>query len=299
MLWESRALGVAALGGPDLKLLRYGDPGKERPALLDEDGRMRALESVVADISGAALLPDGLARIAACKTGDLPVVEGLPRIGPCVGAVRKFIGIGFNYRSHAPEMKTELPKEPVIFMKAPSCISGPYDDVVLPPDSRKLDWEVELGVVIGMPARRIAPENALRHVAGYCVVNDVSERHYQFERGGQFVKGKSCDSFGPVGPWLVTRDEIPDPQDLDLWLEVDGVTRQDGNTHDMIFGVAELVAYVSLFMTLEPGDVITTGTPAGVGHAMKPPVYLKEGNVMSLGVAGLGEQRQRVTRLKA
>ncbi len=257
---------------------------------------MRALDSVVPDIAGAALLPEGLAGIAASRIEDLPLVEGAPRIGPCVGAVGKFIGIGFNYRSHAPEMRTELPKEPVIFMKAPSCISGAYDDVVLPPDSQKLDWEVELGVVIGAPARRVARDEALDHVAGYCVVNDISERHYQFERGGQFVKGKSCDSFGPIGPWLVTRDEIPDPQNLRLRLEVDGEIRQDGNTQDMIFGAADLVSYVSHFMTLQPGDIITTGTPAGVGHAMKPPRYLKEGNVMNLGVEGLGEQRQKVTR---
>ena len=282
-----------------MKLLRYGDPGAERPAILDAGGRLRALESVVADISGPALSPAGLAMIAACALENLPVVEGLPRIAPCIGGVGKFIGIGFNYRDHAPEMKTELPKEPVVFMKAPSCISGAYDDILMPPDSQKLDWEVELGVVIGSEARRVPRERALDHVAGYCVVNDVSERAYQFERGGQFTKGKSCDSFGPVGPWLVTKDEVLDPQDLDLWLKVDGETVQQGTTRNMIFAVPELVSYVSLFMTLLPGDIITTGTPAGVGHAMKPPRYLKEGNVVSLAVEGLGEQRQRVRRVSA
>ena len=279
-----------------MKLIRYGNPGEERPALLGDDGRLRALDSLVPDISGAILLPEGLAKIAACKIADLPLVEGAPRIGACVGAVGKLIGIGFNYRDHAPEMKIELPKEPVVFMKATSAICGAHDDVLLPPDSEKLDWEVELGVVIGMSARDIARGQALDHVAGYCVVNDISERHYQFERGGQFVKGKSCDTFAPLGPWLVTRDEIPDPQNLALHLEVDGETRQDGNTRDMIFGVAELVSYVSHFMSLQPGDVITTGTPAGVGYAMKPPRFLREGNMMTLGVAGLGEQRQKVVR---
>jgi len=226
----------------------------------------------------------------------LPVVEGLPRIGPCVGNVGKLIGIGFNYRDHNPEMGHELPKEPTLFMKATSAICGAYDDVLLPPDSEKLDWEVELGVVIGTPARDAAPETSLEHVAGYCIVNDVSERDYQFARGGQFVKGKSCDTFAPVGPWLVTRDEIPDPQDLRLWLDVDGETRQNGNTSNMIFGAAALVAYVSRFMSLQPGDIITTGTPAGVGYAMKPPRFLKAGSVMTLGVARLGEQRQTVVR---
>ena len=257
---------------------------------------MRALDSVVADISGPSLTPDGLAKIAAAKLDDLPVIEDLPRIGPCVGNVGKLIGIGFNYSDHNPEMGHELPKEPTLFMKATSAICGPFDDVLLPPDSGKLDWEVELGAVIGTAGRDIAPESALKHVAGYCVVNDVSEREYQFARGGQFVKGKSCDTFAPVGPWLVTRDEIPDPQDLALKLDVDGETRQSSNTRNMIFGVAALVAYVSRFMSLQPGDIITTGTPAGVGYAMKPPRFLKEGSIMTLSVAGLGEQRQKVVR---
>ena len=279
-----------------MKLLRYGPPGVEHPAILDSGGRMRALGSVVADISGPALTPEGLATIAAVNLDDLPVVEDLPRIGPCVGNVGKLIGIGFNYSDHNPEMGHELPKEPTLFMKATSAICGPFDDVLMPSDSEKLDWEVELGAVIGTAGRDIAPEKALGHVAGYCVVNDVSERDYQFARGGQFVKGKSCDTFAPIGPWLVTRDEIPDPQDLALRLDVDGETRQDSDTRNMIFGVAALVAYVSRFMSLQPGDIITTGTPAGVGYAMKPPKFLAEGNVMTLSVAGLGEQRQKVVR---
>ncbi|CAM3662320.1 ureidoglycolate lyase [Paracoccus yeei] len=277
-----------------MKLLRYGPEGQEKPGLLDADGRIRDLSGQVPDIAGDVLTPEGLERLAALDPASLPVVEGSPRIGACVGQVRKFIAIGLNYADHAAESGMAVPSEPVVFSKWTSCIVGPDDDVVLPPGSRKSDWEVELGVVIGKTARQVSEAEALDHVAGYCVVNDVSEREWQLERGNTWDKGKGFDTFGPIGPWLVTRDEVPDPQDLSMWLEVDGKRYQDGSTKTMVFGVAALVAYCSRLMTLLPGDVITTGTPPGVGMGQKPPVYLKGGEVMRLGIQGLGEQTQRV-----
>ncbi|NLH81822.1 MAG: fumarylacetoacetate hydrolase family protein [Phyllobacteriaceae bacterium] len=278
-----------------MKLLRHGPKGAEKPGLLDADGRLRDLSGVIADVAGEALSPASLARLAAIDPASLPLVAEGARLGPCVGAVGKFVAIGLNYSEHAAEAGMAIPKEPVVFMKATSCLSGPNDDVVTPRGSTKLDWEVELGVVIGNEARYVSKEDALDFVAGYCVVNDVSERAFQAERGGTWDKGKGCDSFGPIGPWLVTRDEVPDPQALRLWLSVDGVMRQDGSTKTMIFPVAELVSYVSQFMSLQPGDVITTGTPSGVGLGHKPePIFLKVGEVMRLGVEGLGEQTQRV-----
>ncbi|MFJ1292831.1 ureidoglycolate lyase [Paracoccus yeei] len=277
-----------------MKLLRYGPEGQEKPGLLDADGRIRDLSGQVPDIAGDVLTPEGLERLAALDPASLPVVEGSPRIGACVGQVRKFIAIGLNYADHAAESGMAVPSEPVVFSKWTSCIVGPDDDVVLPPGSRKSDWEVELGVVIGKTARQVSEAEALDHVAGYCVVNDVSEREWQLERGNTWDKGKGFDTFGPIGPWLVTRDDVPDPQDLSMWLEVDGKRYQDGSTKTMVFGVAALVAYCSRLMTLLPGDVITTGTPPGVGMGQKPPVYLKGGEVMRLGIEGLGEQTQRV-----
>lgn len=277
-----------------MKLLRYGPEGQEKPGLLDADGRIRDLSGQVPDIAGDVLTPEGLERLAALDPASLPVVEGSPRIGACVGQVRKFIAIGLNYADHAAESGMAVPSEPVVFSKWTSCIVGPDDDVVLPPGSQKSDWEVELGVVIGKTARQVSEAEALDHVAGYCVVNDVSEREWQLERGNTWDKGKGFDTFGPIGPWLVTRDEVADPQDLSMWLEVDGKRYQDGSTKTMVFGVAALVAYCSRLMTLLPGDVITTGTPPGVGMGQKPPVYLKGGEVMRLGIEGLGEQTQRV-----
>ncbi|ARC36698.1 FAA hydrolase family protein [Paracoccus yeei] len=277
-----------------MKLLRYGPEGQEKPGLLDADGRIRDLSGQIPDIAGDVLTPEGLERLAALDPAGLPLVEGSPRIGACVGQVRKFIAIGLNYADHAAESGMAVPSEPVVFSKWTSCIVGPDDDVVLPPGSRKSDWEVELGVVIGKTARQVSEAEALDHVAGYCVVNDVSEREWQLERGNTWDKGKGFDTFGPIGPWLVTRDEVPDPQDLSMWLEVDGKRYQDGSTKTMVFGVAALVAYCSRLMTLLPGDVITTGTPPGVGMGQKPPVYLKGGEVMRLGIEGLGEQTQRV-----
>ena len=279
-----------------MKLLRYGPPGQEKPGLLDAQGRIRDLSAHVADISGAALSPEGLARLAALDPDGLPIVSGQPRLGPCVGDVRKFVAIGLNYADHAAEAGLPVPAEPVVFNKWTSCISGPDDDVMLPPGAQKTDWEVELGVVIGSTARQVPEARALEHVAGYCVVNDVSEREWQAERGGTWDKGKGFDTFGPIGPWLVTRDEVPDVQRLELWLEVDGRRMQQGSTARMIFGVARIVAYCSRIMTLLPGDVITTGTPPGVGLGMKPPLFLRGGEVMRLGIEGLGEQRQRVRR---
>ncbi|MFA5538786.1 MAG: fumarylacetoacetate hydrolase family protein, partial [Gemmobacter sp.] len=261
-----------------MKLVRLGAPGAEIPALLDAEGRYRDLSAHVADIDGAALAD--LARLAALDPADLPLVEGTPRIGPCVGRVGKFVCVGLNYADHAAESGMAVPAEPILFMKATSAICGPNDDVLIPRESEKADWEVELGVVIGREARYVDEADALDHVAGYCVVNDVSERAFQAERGGQWTKGKSADTFGPIGPWLVTRDEVPDPQDLSLWLEVDGRRYQDGSTRTMVFGVAHLVSYISRFMSLQPGDVIATGTPPGVGMGQKPPVWLREGQVM-------------------
>ncbi|MVA96255.1 2-hydroxyhepta-2,4-diene-1,7-dioate isomerase [Nitratireductor sp. CAU 1489] len=279
-----------------MRLLRFGPQGEERPGLLDNDGRLRDLSGVVADIAGETLLPDTLARIAEIAAGGaLPVVAGNPRLGPCVGGVGKMVCIGLNYSDHAAESGMAIPDEPILFMKATSAIVGPNDDVVLPQGSLKSDWEVELGVVIGRPAKSVPLQSALDHVAGYCVVNDLSERAFQIERGGQWVKGKSADTFGPLGPWLVTADEVGDPQALAMWLELNGERVQDGSTATMIFGVAELVSYVSHFMSLQPGDVISTGTPPGVGLGMTPQRFLRAGDVMRLGIEGLGEQRQRVT----
>ncbi|WP_424952451.1 fumarylacetoacetate hydrolase family protein [Deinococcus sp.] len=277
-----------------MKLLRHGTPGRERPGLLDPEGNMRDLSGVVPDLGGDALSPASLARLADLDTSALPVVPADARLGPCVARVGKFICIGLNYRQHAAETGAALPDEPILFLKATSSIAGPNDDVWLPGNSTKTDWEVELGVVIGRRAKHVPVARALGYVAGYCVVNDLSEREYQLERGGQWDKGKGCDTFGPLGPWLVTADEVPDPQDLHLWLEVDGVRVQDSSTHDMLFPVAEIVSYVSRFMTLHPGDVISTGTPQGVGLGMKPPRFLRAGQTLRLGVNGLGEQRQRV-----
>ncbi|MDF1606902.1 fumarylacetoacetate hydrolase family protein [Hoeflea sp. YIM 152468] len=278
-----------------MKLLRVGAPGQEKPALLDADGKARDLSSVVDDIAGAALLPEALARIVAIDPSTLPELEA-GRIGPCVGGVGKFICIGLNYSDHAAESGLDVPKEPVIFMKATSAICGPNDTVLIPRKSVKTDWEVELGVVIGKGGVYIDETDALEHVAGYCVINDVSEREFQIERSGTWDKGKGCDTFGPIGPWLVTRDEVADPQNLKLWLEVDGHRYQDGSTSTMVFDVQHLVSYVSQFMSLQPGDVISTGTPPGVGMGQKPPVYLKGGEIIELGIEGLGQQRQTVAK---
>ena len=277
-----------------MKLLRYGPPGQERPGLLDAQGVLRDLSGHINDIAGDVLTPAGLRRLADVDPDSLPRVDGDPRIGACVGQVGKMVCVGLNYSDHAAESNMAVPTEPVLFFKATSAIVGPNDDVQIPPGAQKVDWEVELGVVIGREARYVSKADALDHVAGYCVVNDVSERAYQLERGGQWDKGKGCDTFGPIGPWLVTRDEVPDAQALDMWLEVDGRRYQDGNTRTMIFDVPTLVSYISQFMSLQPGDVISTGTPPGVGMGQKPePIYLKAGQTMRLGIAGLGEQRQR------
>ena len=277
-----------------MKLLRYGPKGQEKPGLLDGQGVIRDLSGAIGDIDGPALLPASLERLKALDPAKLPTVEGRPRIGPCVGSVGKFVAIGLNYADHAKESGVPAPAEPVIFMKATSSICGPNDDTVIPRGSSKTDWEVELGIVIGKPGVYIKEADAAKHIAGYCVVNDVSERAFQIEGTGQWVKGKSADSFGPLGPWMVTADEVADPQKLHLWLEVDGARRQDGSTETMIFPVMHLVSYVSRFMSLQAGDVITTGTPPGVGMGMKPPTYLKPGQRVRLGIDGLGEQEQRV-----
>ena len=281
-----------------MKLLRHGPAGAEKPALLDSDGKIRDLSGLVADIGGDVLSDAGLARIAAADPKTLPEVNP-GRIGPCVAGTRKFICVGLNYSDHAKETGKAPPEEPILFMKATSAIIGPNDDVEIPRGSLKADWEVELGIVIGTRAKYVSEDKALDHVAGYCVVNDVSERAFQSERGGQWTKGKSHDTFGPIGPYLVTRDEVPDPQNLALWLDVDGVRRQTGTTANMIFGVSHLVSYISQFMTLEPGDIIATGTPPGVGLGIKPePVFLKVGQVMTLGIEGLGDQRQQTIAAK-
>lgn len=279
-----------------MKLLRYGNPGSERPGLLDNDGKLRDLSDHIADISGEFLQPEILDRLRKLDPQRLPLVSGAPRLGACVGNVGKFICIGLNYADHAAETGAEIPKEPVIFNKWTSAIVGPNDDVEIPRDSVKTDWEVELGVVIGTGGRYISKADALSHVAGYCVINDVSEREFQIERGGTWDKGKGCDTFGPTGPWLVTTDEIPDPHRLDLWLEVDGHRYQNGNTRTMIFQIPEIISYLSRFMSLQPGDIISTGTPPGVGLGQQPPVYLKAGQVMRLGIEGLGEQRQKTVQ---
>jgi 2,4-diketo-3-deoxy-L-fuconate hydrolase len=278
-----------------VKLLRYGMPGAEKPALLDRDGRARDLSGVVADID-PALLSSGFAALKDVDPQKLPLVAEGTRIGPPLSFIGKFICIGLNYKDHAAESNMAIPEEPIIFMKATSAVCGPDDDVVLPPDAQKGDWEVELGVVIGRECRYVSEADAMRHVAGFCVINDLSERHFQLERGGQWDKGKGCDTFGPIGPYLVTPDEAGDIDALDLWLELNGRRVQNGNTRNLIFGVPFLVHYVSRFMSLQPGDVISTGTPAGVGLGMKPQVWLKEGDTMRLGITGLGEQRQSVVR---
>lgn len=281
-----------------MKLVRYGDAGQERPGVLDAAGRVRDLTGLIADLQGTALTSEGLDRLRAVTPEDLPLVAGVPqdglRLGPCVAGVGKFIAVGLNYADHAAEAGLPIPDEPVLFTKWTSCIAGPDDDVTLPPGSTATDWEVELGIVIGSGGREIPEDRALRHVAGFCVVNDLSERDWQINRGGTWDKGKGYDGFGPIGPWLVTPDEIADIRDLRLWLEVDGVRKQDGSTAAMVFGPAEIVAYCSRFTTLHPGDVITTGTPPGVGMGQKPPVYLRPGQVMRLGIDGLGTQTQRV-----
>ncbi|MDP9574102.1 UNVERIFIED_ORG: ureidoglycolate lyase [Agrobacterium larrymoorei] len=281
-----------------MKLLRYGPAGAEKPAIVAKDGTIRDLSGVIADFTGEVLSDAGLARLAAIELATLPQVS-VDRIGACVPRPGKFICVGLNYADHAKETGKAPPEEPILFMKAASAVVGPNDDVEIPRGSKKADWEVELGVVIGTRAKYVSEADALNHVAGYCVVNDVSERAFQSERGGQWTKGKSHDTFGPTGPWLVTRDEVADPQNLALWLDVDGVRRQTGNTTTMIFGVAHLVSYISQFMTLEPGDVIATGTPPGVGMGIKPePVFLKPGQVMTLGIEGLGEQRQQTVEAR-
>ncbi|WP_279357334.1 fumarylacetoacetate hydrolase family protein [Methylobacterium indicum] len=279
-----------------MKLLRYGPAGQEKPGLLDGEGRIRDLSGHLPDLGPAALAKESLARLAALDAASLPVVEGAQRLGTPVAGVGKFIAIGLNFADHAAESNLPVPKEPIVFTKAISSLSGPNDPVMLPKDSVKSDWEVELGIVIGTRASYVEEAQALDHVAGYCLVNDVSEREYQIERGGTWDKGKGCDTFGPVGPWLVTSDEVGDPQSLDMWLDLNGRRMQTGNTRTMIFTCAQIVSYVSRFMTLMPGDVITTGTPPGVGMGMKPePVFLKAGDVMTLGIEKLGEQRQDVT----
>lgn len=279
-----------------MKLLRFGPQGQEKPAMLDADGTLRDLSAHIDDIAGAALCAESLARLREIDPRSLPAVDGDPRLGACVGGVGKFICIGLNYSDHAAETGAEVPSEPVIFNKWTSAICGPNDDVEIPRGSAKTDWEVELGVVIGKGGRYIDEADAMSHVAGYCVINDVSEREYQLERSGTWDKGKGCDTFGPMGPWLVTADEIDDPQNLGLWLEVDGKRYQNGSTRTMVYPVAFLIAYLSRFMSLQPGDVISTGTPPGVGMGQSPQIYLKPGQVMRLGIDGLGEQRQRTVQ---
>ncbi|WFR95214.1 fumarylacetoacetate hydrolase family protein [Rhizobium tumorigenes] len=274
-----------------MKLMRVGEPGKEKPALLDKDGKIRDLSAHVADIGGEAIHPDSLARLAQIDPATLPELAA-GRIGACVAGTGKFICIGLNFSDHAAETGATVPPEPIIFMKATSAITGPNDTVLIPRGSEKTDWEVELGVVIGKTAKYVSEADALDYVAGYCVSHDVSERAFQTERSGQWTKGKSCDTFGPIGPWLVTKDEVADPQNLGMWLKVNGKTMQDGSTKTMVYGVAHLVSYLSQFMSLHPGDVISTGTPPGVGMGMKPPTYLKAGDVVELGIEGLGDQRQ-------
>jgi len=277
-----------------MKLLRYGPAGQEKPGLLDRDGKIRDLSGVVHDIDGAALAPAALDRLRRLDPATLPLAAGSPRLGPCVGAVSKIVAIGLNYRLHAQEAGMPIPKEPIVFLKAISSICGPNDDTIIPKASQKTDYEVELGIVIGTRASYVSEADARKHAAGYCVVNDVSEREFQMERGGQWTKGKSADTFCPMGPWLVTAEEVPDPGKLQLWTEVNGERRQNSNTADLIFGVDEIVSYVSQFMTLLPGDVIPTGTPSGVAMGFKPPRFLKPGDRVRLSVEGLGEQNQRL-----
>ena len=281
-----------------MKLVRYGNPGKEKPGLIDAEGKLRDLSGVIKDIGPDQLGDAALAKLRRLKTATLPLVKGSPRFGSPVNGVGKFIAIGLNYADHAAESGLPIPKEPVVFMKATSCIQGPDDPVMLPKGSVKSDWEVELGVVIGTRARYVSQKDALSFVAGYCTINDVSEREFQIERGGTWDKGKGCDTFGPLGPWLVSRVDVPNPQKLGMWLDLNGKRVQKGSTKTMIFSVAKIVSYVSQFMTLLPGDVITTGTPPGVGMGMKPPLYLRKGDVMNVGIEGLGEQRQLVVPFK-
>jgi 2-keto-4-pentenoate hydratase/2-oxohepta-3-ene-1,7-dioic acid hydratase in catechol pathway len=277
-----------------MKLLRYGLPGREKPAVLGADGKIHDLSGIITDVAGEFLLHEWISKLRDVNVATLPIVQGQPRIGPCVGGVGKFICIGLNYSDHAKEAGMALPAEPVLFMKATSSICGPDDNVVIPRGSKKTDWEVELGVVIGKPGKYVDEADAYSHVAGYCVINDISERAFQMEGTGQWVKGKSADTFGPIGPWLVTPDEVPDPQNLEMWLEVDGHRYQNGSTRTMVFGVAHLISYVSRFMSLRTGDIISTGTPPGVGFGLRPQVYLRPGNRMQLGIAGLGQQNQEV-----
>jgi len=278
-----------------MKLVRYGATGQEKPGMIDADGTLRDLSAHVADITGATLGDDSIAKLRALDPATLPAVEGNPRMGACVGDIGKFMCIGLNYADHAAETGADIPEHPILFMKANSAITGPNDDVVMPRGSATTDWEVELGVVIGKAAKYVSEEEALDYVAGYCLCNDVSERHFQTSLTGQWTKGKSCDTFGPTGPWLVTRDEVEDPQNLDMWLDVNGKRMQTGNTKTMIFTVAQVISHLSQLFTLHPGDVISTGTPPGVGMGMKPePVYLKDGDVMELSIQGLGVQRQIV-----
>ncbi len=281
-----------------MKLLRYGPKGKEKPGILDQHGKIRSLAKVIKDLDGEAISPAGLAKLRKVNVAKLPMVAGKPRIGSCIANPQKFIAIGLNYSDHAAESGMTVPPEPIVFTKQVSCLSGPNDTVTIPPKSEKSDWEVELGVIIGRKAKNIKQADAMKYVAGYCVVNDLSEREFQIERHGQWTKGKGYDTFGPVGPWLVTRDEVKDPQNLDMWLDVNGKRMQTGNTSTMVYGVAYLVAYLSQFFTLHPGDIITTGTPPGVGMGMKPPQYLKPGDKMVIAIEGLGVQRQVVKRDK-
>ncbi len=277
-----------------MKLVRYGHPGKEKPGLIDESGNIRDLSGVIDDITAEQLSDTALARIAAMSHASLPLVSGNPRLGIPVAHVGKYIAIGINYTDHAKEANMRLPKEPIVFMKAVTCLCGATDNIIIPKDSKKTDWEIELGVIIGRKAQYITEEEALDYVAGYCVANDLSEREFQIERGTQWDKGKGCDTFGPVGPWLVTRDEVPDPQNLEMYLDVNGVRMQAGNTRTMIFSVAKIVSYLSHFMTLLPGDIIATGTPPGVGMGREPQLFLKPGDKVTAGIAGLGEQNQDV-----
>jgi 2,4-didehydro-3-deoxy-L-rhamnonate hydrolase len=284
--------------GRQMKLLRYGPKGKEKPGVLDDKGKIRSLAKVVKDIDGEAISPAGLAKLRKVNINKLPLVKGKPRIGACVTGTKNFVAIGLNYADHAAESGLKVPPEPLQFAKYVSCISGPNDNVTLPPKSQKGDWEVELGVIIGRKTKNIKEADAMKHVAGYCVINDVSEREFQIERAGQWSKGKSYDTFGPIGPWLVTRDEVKDPQNLSMYLEVNGKRMQNGSTKTMVYGVAHLVAYMSQFVTLMPGDIISTGTPPGVGMGMKPPQYLKPGDKMVVSIEGLGVQKQKVVRDK-
>lgn len=276
-----------------MKLLRFGPKNHEKPGLLDNSGRIRDLSSIVTDINGTMLSPESLSKINHIDPHTLPLINDEPRIGACVGNVGKFLCIGLNYRDHVAETGKQVPREPVLFSKATSAIVGPYDNIIIPKHSQKTDWEVELGIIIGTPGKYIEEKNALDHIAGFCVINDISERAFQLEGTGQWTKGKSCDTFGPIGPWLVTKDEIPNPQHLKIWLEVDGHRYQNSNTSEMIWNVAFIVSYLSQFFTLHPGDIISTGTPAGVGLGQKPPVFLKPGQTIKLGIEGLGEQMQK------